>query len=90
MTLHRTSIVYSDEIGSPYAVLRAWDRHLLRVGLLPIGTNEVSKVGLILLGQDIARKLFYEYQIDGAGHIYLSIQELPQSLVRKAHDSTSR
>lgn len=42
-------IFYPDDLGHAYADLRAWDRHLVSVGLLPIFTSDSSKVGPILV-----------------------------------------
>ena len=76
MALSRTLIFHPDDLGHVYAVSRAWDRHLVSVGLPPIYTSDPLKVGPILLGPDNFGKQYYEYQIDSSNRLYLSVQVL--------------
>ena len=45
-------VLRPDDPQNRYAPLRAWDRHLKLQGLLPIGTNDLQKVGPILQDPD--------------------------------------
>ena len=36
----KVTILQPDDIGHPYALIRAWDRHLVCIGLPPIGDGE--------------------------------------------------
>lgn len=69
MELSRTFIVYPDDFHHPYAMLRAWDRHLISVGLLPISTSDLSKVGPILVNPE-GSKEYLEYGYDPGGYLF--------------------
>lgn len=69
MSLTRDWITYPDDPANCYAHLRAWDRHLVSVGLLPIFTSELEKVGPILLGPHAKGKQYIVYGYDERGHL---------------------
>ena len=86
MTLSRTFIDYPDDLRHPYAMLRAWDRHLISLGLLPIFTSEQSKVGPILVNLGGTGE-HYEYRYDRRGHLVLLCTTLQEANVQKASHS---
>ena len=75
MGLTRDWIIYPDDLANAYAVLRAWDRHLLSVDLLPIGTSELDKVGPILVDPEGTGE-FYTYCFDSRGFLILTTASL--------------
>lgn len=89
MTLTRTWISYPDDPDNAYSVLRAWDRHLLSVGLLPIGTSDSSKVGPILVNPNGTRE-YIAYGFDSRGFLTSWRQVLQEEKLRKEAGSTSR
>jgi hypothetical protein len=70
-----------------YAVIRAWDRHLKLQGLLPIGTNDLSKVGPIL--QEPGGE-YIVYGYDERGWLSSWRQTLSPSRVQEATRTAER
>ena len=67
-SLERDWIVYPDDPTNGYSLIRAWDRHLKRIGLLPIGTSDSSKVGPILVDPYGSHE-YIEFYFDARGHL---------------------
>jgi hypothetical protein len=85
--MRRVGIQWPDDIGHHYSLLRAWDRHLLNVGLLPIATSDSNKVGPILVNPDGDRE-YIVYGYDECGRLTSWRQVLSKGGVWKASDST--
>ena len=68
-SLERSYVSYPDDPTSNYAVMRAWDRHLRLMGLLPIGTSNTDLVGKIELGPNRDGREIIVYGFDEQGHI---------------------
>jgi hypothetical protein len=82
-SLKRDWILYPDDPANGWSWIRAWDRFLLSIGLLPIGTSDLTKVGPILVDPNGTRE-YQDYYIDDCGYIKLGSKVLPTSGVRKA------
>lgn len=76
--LKQESIAYPDDYQHPYSLARAWDRHLISIGLLPIYTSDLSKVGPILVNP-VGSKEYLEYGYDDRGYLfsYCAIVQAP-------------
>jgi len=74
MSLQRDLILYPDDLGHAYALLRAWDRFLVSQELLPLFTSDLSKVGPILVNPNGSHE-YYEYYIDPNGILRTILQE---------------
>jgi len=82
--LKRDWILYPDDPTNGFALLRAWDRHLVTLGLLPVGTPDLTKVGPILLGPKPKGKTYLVYRYNDLGHLVLREETLRTSRVQKA------
>lgn len=78
--MRRVGIQYPDDIDHHYAVLRAWDRHLISVGLLPISTTDYRKVGPILVNPNGSGEHF-TYGFSPSGHLIFWTETLLASRV---------
>lgn len=75
MNLLRALILYPDDLGHAYARGRAWDRHLLSLGLLPIFTSDSRKVGPILVNPNGTGE-HLTYGFSPFGHLILGTKIL--------------
>jgi hypothetical protein len=82
--MRRGWILYPDDLHHPYSLPRAWDRHLVSVGLLPIFTSDTSKVGPILVNP-VGPRVYFHYIIDSGGFLNSILQE---ANVQEASDTT--
>ena len=82
-SLKRTWISYPDDPTNPYAELRAWDRFLVSIGLLPVHTFDLTKVGPILVNPT-GDQSYCDFYILESGHLGKLIKVLSPSRVRKA------
>lgn len=73
-----------DDPSHAHAVIRAWDRHLRVMGLHPIGTDDLSKVGPIL--QDPGEE-YIVYEFDERGWLTSRRETVLQPAVQKASSS---
>jgi hypothetical protein len=86
-SLKRNWITYPDDPANCFAYVRAWDRFLASIGLLPIYTFDPLKVGPILLGPDPEGKQYIEYRIDRDGCLTATVQEFQvQEAARSSYE----
>jgi hypothetical protein len=86
-SLVRDWITYPDDPANCFAYPRAWDRFLVSIGLLPIYTSDLTKVGPILVDPNGNRE-YQDFYVLESGHLCLLTKVLSEPKVQEAARSS--